>query len=132
MFVHPFLEGVWRVYETPPPEDTPPSPEDASAQSGGSGQSTEFLSRDEWEQFRTSISEQVAGIGETVASGFGGINEWIAKQTSNPESGGEPDSQSEPVQEEPTEIVVEDRQVVRNQRPRTRLSFGTIARRLLQ
>jgi hypothetical protein len=123
------FERSWRRYvdawETPPPPENPaPNPETTPSQSGGSGESTWVLSRDEWERHQADIANR-------LETGFGGIREWMTSQNPPPEGEGEHVSSSEETPEV-TEIEVQDRQIVRKQSPRMNLSFGQILRRLAQ
>lgn len=118
-----------RAHETPPAEDTPGETTVPNEQQGASGQESNFLSRDEFAQFQQSITERFDGIGKEVTEGFGWVRENLAPMT-NPADDAAPDSPSENQADNPAETVIEvqDRQTVRNRKPRARLNLGNLFR----
>lgn len=117
-----------RAHETPPSEDPPGETTVPGEQQGASGQSANVLSRDEFDQFRQSVTERFDGIGREVSEGFGWVRENLAP-TISPADDVVLDSQSES-QDNPAETVIEvqDRQTVRNRKPRARLNLGNLFR----
>lgn len=120
---HSWDQLIWRAYETPPPSTDPPSETTVpNSESGGSAQESGVLSRDEFNQFRQTVSEQFSGIGQQITEGFGWVKENLP--VVSPADGEVPDSPLE----NPAETVIEvvDRPTIPNKRARTRLNLGRL------
>ena len=126
-------DNFWlRSYETSQTEtqNSDGQTETTGQQSETSGGQSGFLSRDEFDRFRAEIGEQFSGIGAKVDEGFTWLREQASNQTTQTESTEQNPPEPEGGQEsESVTLQVQDRQTVRNKKPRTRLNFPNLFRK---
>ena len=114
-------------YETPP-QNTDSGTETQTQNTETGGASVGVFSRDEWDQYRQGVDAKFSEINE----GIGWLRERMTQTvetvadtvpTTNP-----PETVEEPESESGVTLEVQDRQTVRNQKPRTRLNLGNLLR----
>ncbi len=123
--------GYLRAYETPPaPADPPGETTPPSEQSSPGGAQSGVFSRDDFDGFQRTVTEQIQslnqrvdGFGQQIQEGFGWVRENLGTR---PADDAVPDSASENPAE--TSIEVVDRPITPNKRARKRLNLGQIFR----